>query len=95
MGFKFRRQHPCHLFILDFFCYEALISIELDGGSHLDPYQKERDTERTRMLNRLGITELRFSNGDIKSRLNEVLNEITRHLIISVPPSPKRGKGRG
>jgi very-short-patch-repair endonuclease len=47
MGYRFRRQHPFNIVILDFFCYKLLLSIEVDGSVHSDPSQKERDKERT------------------------------------------------
>ncbi len=64
-GFRFRRQHPIKSIIVDFFCYEILLSIEVDGSVHDDPYQSERDIQRTRILKGLGIKELRFRNEEI------------------------------
>lgn len=64
-GFKFRRQHPAGPYILDFYCHAARLSVELDGGYHLDTEQQQYDTIRTEDLRHLGILELRFTNKDL------------------------------
>lgn len=79
-GFKFRRQHPIHIFIVDFFCYETMLVIEVDGGVHDTSYQKERDLERTEMLKNLGIKEIRFRNEEIFSDIESVIMTIRKHL---------------
>ena len=56
----FRRQHPYGIYILDFFCFEANLAIEIDGDIHLS--QKEYDNERTDYLNSSGLRVLRFKN---------------------------------
>ena len=95
LGFKFRRQHPFNEIILDFYCHEARLSIEVDGNVHDDLYQKERDKERTFILNSFGIKELRFSNQEIENHYEKVLEKITAYLKTFTLPSPRRGKGRG
>ncbi len=45
MGYRFRRQHPINLFVVDFFCFELMLAIELDGSVHEDSFQKQRDTK--------------------------------------------------
>ena len=94
-GFKFRRQHPLNVFILDFYCHEALLSVEVDGNIHIDLYQKERDKERTIILNNFGITELRFSNWEVENQIRKVIERIKEQLKKTQHPSPGRGKGRG
>ncbi len=79
-GFKFRRQHPFDEIVLDFYCYEAKLSIEIDGNVHKDAYQKERDKERTIILKRSGVTELRFTNSEIENKLDEVILKIQDYL---------------
>lgn len=49
--FKFRRQHPLKEFIVDFFCYDAMLAIEVDGDIHDEESQNERDLQRTQILN--------------------------------------------
>jgi adenine-specific DNA-methyltransferase len=56
--YKFRRQHPVGEYVLDFFCEEARLNIELDGAQHGFPEQKIHDAKRTASLTTLGIKEL-------------------------------------
>src|SRR5256885_12641504 len=60
LGFKFRRQHPCGPYILDFYCPSKHLAVELDGGQHFEPAGQEYDVRRTAFLARRGITVLRF-----------------------------------
>lgn len=80
MGFKFRRQHPCNEIILDFYCHYAKLSIEVDGNIHNNSYQEERDRERTYIQNKIGITELRFSNWEVENQIKKVLDKIKDYL---------------
>ncbi|MBL6448478.1 DUF559 domain-containing protein [Fulvivirga sp. 29W222] len=89
-GFKFRRQHPISAFIIDFYCHQCLLAIEVDGGYHEDPQQMEYDIERTRVLEELGVHVVRFSNDEVVKKMSWVLEEIGKHLIPS--PSPQ-GEG--
>jgi very-short-patch-repair endonuclease len=70
-GYKFRRQHYIESYIVDFFCWEKMLSIELDGGIYL----------RTERLKELGITELRFSNDEVLNNVLGVLDKIKLELI--------------
>lgn len=94
LGFKFRRQHPFNEIILDFYCHEARLSIEVDGDVHDDPFQKERDFGRSFLLHKNGVKELRFSNWEVENRMKEVVEKIKIHLQQLPSPSPMRGKGR-
>lgn len=73
---RFRRQHPIGEFIVDFFCYEAMLAIELDGEVHNDAYQNKRDSERTEILNEHGIRVRRFKNNAVFNKIEEVLKKI-------------------
>lgn len=75
-GFKFRRQHPINRYILDFYCHKKRLSIEIDGGYHFSKEQKEKDYERTKYLKSVGISEMRFTNSDVKSNIKEVFEKI-------------------
>ncbi|MBI4739954.1 endonuclease domain-containing protein, partial [Candidatus Woesearchaeota archaeon] len=66
-GLKFRRQHPFERFILDIFCAEHQLEVEVDGGIHDDPKQAEYDAERMAYLQARNIRVLRFSNEEIES----------------------------
>ena len=80
LGFKFRRQHPINLYILDFYCHKLRLSIELDGEYHLSKEQKAKDLERTKTLNELGIKEIRFTNKEIIDNIENVMSKICSEL---------------
>ena len=75
-GLKFRRQQGIGPFILDFYCPEYRLAIEVDGTSH--DYKPDYDEERTAYLRGQGVTVLRFSNQQVFSCLDGVLTEILR-----------------
>ena len=78
-GLKFRRQHPLDIFIADFYCHRKKLIIELDGGIHDSPEQKEYDEGRTFELEEKGFKILRFRNEDIINDLGSVLEIILGH----------------
>jgi very-short-patch-repair endonuclease len=61
-GFKFRRQHTVGDYILDFYCADAKVAVELDGSQHGQPEGMRRDGEREKFLADQGIAILRFWN---------------------------------
>ena len=81
--YRFRRQHPIGEFVVDFFCYEAMLVIEIDGEIHDTSYQRERDIERKNILQGHGIREIRFRNEDVMNNLENVLAKILREIKIS------------
>lgn len=86
LGFKFRRQHPLGNYIADFYCYEAKLVIEIDGGIHNQPENKEYDENRSIELEELGIRVIRFTNEMVNSDLNKVLDIIKEHLQKHLTP---------
>ena len=78
LKFKFRRQHPIDFFIIDFYCAEAKLLIEIDGESHFATEQMEYDQARTEYLEELGYKVIRFTNNDVRYNINEVVSEIIR-----------------
>ncbi len=78
---KFRRQVGIGPYIADFYCPKVKLVIELDGSQHLD---SERDVTREKYMNTLGLTTIRFWNGDVRKNLNGVLMKIEQQL--SLPP---------
>ena len=80
-GFKFRRQHPLGIYILDFYCHRAKLAIELDGSVHNDADVKNNDEIRQRSIEEGGIKVVRFKNERIFKDLEIVLQEIKSHLI--------------
>ena len=79
-GCRFRRQHPIAKFIADFYCHEARLVIEIDGGYHNSEEQKAKDSGREAELKALGLSILRFTNAEIESDLDSVISEISEHL---------------
>lgn len=79
-GYKFRRQHPFEGFILDFYCEELHLAIEVDGAHHLTKEEKTYDQLRTEYLNEFGISVLRFTNQQVKSNVSEILKIIFTHI---------------
>jgi very-short-patch-repair endonuclease len=77
LGFKFRRQHPCGRYILDFYCPERRVCIELDGGQQFDPEHIALDERRTAFLRRRGITVLRFPTDLVFRQCQAVLEAIS------------------
>jgi very-short-patch-repair endonuclease len=75
-GLNFRRQHPAGSYILDFYCPELCLSIELDGGQHTYQRQETHDARRTTWLRRCGVTKLRFWNNEVTKNLYGVLEKI-------------------
>ena len=84
IGFKFRRQHPIERFIIDFYCAQAKLLIEVDGESHLEPEQKEYDVARTEYLEELGYKVIRFTNNDVRYNIDAVANEILQTIEIRI-----------
>jgi len=78
---KFRRQHPIDIFIVDFYCHECKLVIELDGEIHQENEKKEYDNGRTAELERFGIKVIRFSNYEILYNIDSVVTRI--HKIIT------------
>ncbi|KAB0671889.1 endonuclease domain-containing protein [Oryzomonas sagensis] len=83
-GFKFRRQHPISGYILDFYCHECRLAVELDGGGHATEEQATYDCERTKELEGAGIKVLRFWNNDVLRNTEMVLEALHGALALSV-----------
>jgi len=75
-GLKFRRQHPYNRFILDFYCHEKGLAVEVDGEIHNNPDVIEHDTNRTFELENLGVRIIRFKNEEVFRNIDEVLIRI-------------------
>ena len=75
-AWKFRRQHELGPFILDFFCANANLVIEVDGGQHYSDAAELADQRRTGFLNTKGLRVLRFSNTQVLFERDAVLEAI-------------------
>ena len=82
IGVKFRRQHPIAGYIVDFYCEEARLAVELDGGGHAAVGQFRYDRVRTELLGRVGVRLLRFWNTDVMENLDGVLTTISEELAV-------------
>jgi very-short-patch-repair endonuclease len=95
-GYKFRRQRPFGPYILDFYCPNKRLAVELDGGQHASAEQVQYDIERTEYLHKAGIHVLRFWNHQVLQEPEAVLQEILSTLQRSPPsPQPSPASGRG
>ena len=84
-GFKFRRQHDCGPYILDFYCPAGHLAVELDGGQHFEPSAQAYDERRTEHLRRERIQVLRFSTNLVFTELEAILDVIALALGIGGP----------
>jgi very-short-patch-repair endonuclease len=75
-GIHFRRQHPINKFIVDFYCHELLLVIEIDGEIHSEEAVAERDEGREIELQRLGLTVFRFKNEEVLNDIKSVREKI-------------------
>jgi very-short-patch-repair endonuclease len=83
-GLKFRRQQVIEGFIVDFYCEEMKLVIELDGSAHENIEQQKIDDQRKRVFERRGLSEIRFSNDEIVNNLPKVIEKIAARKV----PSP-------
>lgn len=85
-GFIFRRQHVMGRFILDFYCHEARLGIEIDGSSHDSIHRQRDDADRSVFLEEMrGIHLLRFTNQEILADLPSVLDRIQQAAASTQP----------
>lgn len=78
-GFRFLRQKPINRFILDFYCSELDLAIEIDGSSHNK--KKSYDLERDKFLQLIGIKTIRFTNDEILNHLESVKRKLKLSLV--------------
>ena len=76
LGVRIRRQHPIWKFIADFYCHEVKLVIEIDGGIHLISENKEYDISRDIILNDFKIEILRFTNDEVLTETDLVIERI-------------------
>ena len=83
---KFTRQKPLDCFIVDFYCSKLLLVIEIDGDSHAR--QEAYDHQRTRRLEALGLTVIRYTNRDVMQNIEGVYLDLMGHVDVL-----RRGRG--
>lgn len=80
LPFKFNRQKVIKKYIVDFYCAEASLVIEIDGLQHFEDNEQYSDKMRDAFLNSLGLKVLRYSNYDVNTNFEGVCNDIQKHL---------------
>jgi very-short-patch-repair endonuclease len=90
-GYDFDRQKPMGDYIVDFFCNELMLAIEIDGDTH--NYTGEEDQGRQANLEKLGIKFLRFTDGDAKGKVEGVVaiieDWVKNHTLPTPSPLPR------
>ena len=95
IGFKFRRQHSIGGYIADFYCPKKKLIVELDGSQHFKKEDKEYDKIRSNYFAGLDIKVLRFTNAEINTNLDGVVQKIVSELSSTPPCGGGVPKGRG
>jgi very-short-patch-repair endonuclease len=87
-GLKFRRQCGIGIYIVDFYCPELKLAIEIDGDVHGYEIRRTTDVDREKSLQKLGIKLLRFTNGDVI----ESMSAVVEHILSNHPLTPSLSK---
>ena len=83
LGYQFHRQVPMLKYIVDFYCHELLLAIEVDGEFHKYPDVSTNDLERQEKIETYGVNFLRFDNKEIKQDINSVLEDIDNWIKLN------------
>jgi very-short-patch-repair endonuclease len=93
LGYDFDRQRPIGSYIVDFYCKELLLAIEIDGDTHI--YRDEYDDKRQNELENLGVRFLRFEDIEVRKNMWNVLRVIGDWIEKNRPtPSPSEEGSR-
>ena len=76
LGLRWRRQVSIGKYIVDFYCFENRIAIEIDGDSHFDERAQADDRQRSKILEDQGVSIIRFTNPEIMHHTDQCLNEL-------------------
>jgi very-short-patch-repair endonuclease len=97
LGVKIRRQHPLLNYIADFYCHQAKLVIEVDGGIHLTKENKEYDFARDAAMIEFELKIIRFTNNEVMNEIDDVVNKIKRKIeelkLAGNTPNPPAPKG--
>ena len=77
---RFQRQKCIDSYIVDFYCFQAKLVLELDGGGHYEPEQQKKDAERTKIIENYGLKVIRFCNTDIDKNFYGVCTVIDNEV---------------
>ena len=86
-GYKFRRQQPLLDYIVDFYCDELNLIIEVDGEIHYFSERKSYDLKRDNLLKINGYHIIRLSNLEVETELNSTIAKITSFITKNLSPS--------
>ena len=86
-GYDFHRQKPIDEFIVDFFCFDLMLAVEIDDGSHIG--NEKYDAFRQQKLERLGISFLRFKDDDVYYNCDWVVKEIEKWIDVNAAVKKK------
>ena len=99
LGVKFRRQQPIGNYIVDFVCMDKKLIIELDGGQHNEPSERQKDNIRTAFLEQQGYRVIRFWNHEVIDNLEGVVDVIYNYIdevrLDRCPPLAPPASGVG
>ena len=87
LGVRFSRQIPIDQYIVDFYCKNLQLAIEVDGSIHFKDEQQNKDIFRQNRLESLGVVLIRFNDLDVKNNLSLVLEEL-KNTIKKIKPTP-------
>ena len=88
-GYDFHRQKPIDSFVVDFYCHELSLAIEIDGSTH--ETKMVQDEQRQQRLESLGVHFLRFNDYDVKRNLQGVISAIVDWIDAHAPtPNPSK-----
>jgi len=90
-GVRFRRQHPIDFFIVDFYCHEARLVVEIDGEIH--NYQTEYDDGRSAEMERYSIKLIRFTNKEVANNIDYIVKKIENEIKSRILSPPLGGLG--
>ncbi len=90
LGYQFLRQRPIQNYIVDFYCKELILAIEIDGPIH--EKQPEDDILRQHILESFGITFIRFNDNDVRNNIDYVLRDIRKDILRLAQASPPPSK---
>ena len=76
MGYAFRRQYPILNYIVDFYCKQLNLVVEIDGYSHFSAEAQERDAERDRQKQAIGLRVIRVNDGEVRKDAERIANWI-------------------
>ena len=82
-GYAFRRQYPILNYIADFYCKQLDLVVEIDGNSHFSAEAQERDAERDRQMQAIGLKVIRVDDGEVRKDAERIANWIIEQAVES------------